>query len=107
MKTTDTPVTDATPHNVGNLAMLCRELERGLQRIAMQDYRGNAPTEVYIAKEVLSCASEQYYGHQTTKSELDDYGNKIKVTRRKDGTTTIKSSGPCGRSDYDENGNLC
>tara|TARA_R110000772_G_scaffold256279_1_gene372759 strand:+ start:44 stop:256 length:213 start_codon:yes stop_codon:yes gene_type:complete len=47
------------------------------------------------------------YGHQTTKSELDDYGNKIKVTRRKDGTTTIKSSGPCGRSDYDENGNLC
>ena len=64
-------------------------------------------SEVYIAKEVISCASERYYGHQTTKSELDDHGNKIKVTRRKDGTTTIKSSGPCGRSDYDENGNLC
>lgn len=53
MNTSETPITDNTPHNVGELAMLCRRLERALQKIARQDYRGNAPSEVKIAKEVL------------------------------------------------------
>ena len=26
----DTPISDSTPHNVGELGMLCRKLERGL-----------------------------------------------------------------------------
>ena len=54
MNTSETPITDKTPHNVGELVMLCRRLERALQKIARQDYRGNAPTEVQIARDVLS-----------------------------------------------------
>lgn len=63
----DTPISDSTPHNVADLGMLCRRLERelnaanerikrledALSRIANQDYRGNRSTESQIAFNAL------------------------------------------------------
>ena len=63
----DTPISDSTPHNVADLGMLCRTLERqlnasqhrikrleeALSRIANQDYRGNRSTESQIAADAL------------------------------------------------------
>ncbi len=64
----DTPISDSTPHNVADLGMLCRQLERklnaandrikrledALHRIANTDYRGNRSTESQIAFQALT-----------------------------------------------------
>jgi hypothetical protein len=62
-----TPISDSTPHNVAELGMLCRRIERelnaandrikrlesALRKIANQDYRGNRSTESEIAFRAL------------------------------------------------------
>ena len=57
----DTPISDSTPHNVGDLGMLCRRLERELnaanERIKRLEWSGSLALG-YAAKGDLESADE-------------------------------------------------
>ncbi len=46
-------------------------------------------------------------GDATTSNEPNNTGSTFRVTRYKDGTSTVHHGGPCGDSHYDENGEEC
>jgi hypothetical protein len=79
----DTPISDNTPHNVADLGMLCRRLERQLntankrleeiEKSGVYDGRPIDKTYLTIHSDVLSTmVSEKAYDPQTTIRELQD-----------------------------------
>jgi hypothetical protein len=54
----DTPISDSTPHNVADLGMLCRQLERQLNEVTKE--RDDA---VFVTEKVLRDFSEHSRSH--------------------------------------------
>ena len=67
----DTPISDSTPHNVGDLGMLCRNLERELTE-ARTRIKELADIGDQLAGHV------EYYGRQQCLRSLKDWEETVK-----------------------------
>jgi hypothetical protein len=69
----DTPISDSTPHNVADLGMLCRRLERELNAVTKE--RDDA---VFVTEKVLRDFSEHSRSHCKSLDELIAANDRIK-----------------------------
>jgi hypothetical protein len=69
----DTPISDSTPHNVAELGMLCRRLERQLNEVTKE--RDDA---VFVTEKVLRDFSEHSRSHCKALDELVAANDRIK-----------------------------
>ena len=67
----DTPISDSAPHNVGDLGMLCRKLERELTE-ARTRIKELADIGDQLAGHV------EYYAHQQCRRSLKDWNETVK-----------------------------
>ena len=67
----DTPVSDSTPHNVGDLGMLCRRLERELTE-GRTRIKELADVGDQLAGHV------EYYAHYKCRRSLKDWNETVK-----------------------------
>jgi len=69
----DTPISNSTPHNVAELGMLCRRLERELNAVTKE--RDDA---VFVTEKVLRDFSEHSRSHCKALDELIAANDRIK-----------------------------
>jgi hypothetical protein len=73
----DTPISDSTPHNVADLGMLCRRLERELNEVTKE--RDEA---VFVTEKVLRDFSEHSRSRCKALDELIAANERIKRLER-------------------------
>ena len=83
----DTPISDSTPHNVGDLGMLCRRLERKLA--ATRKYLSEVSERIQRLEEALAwyetkvsdCNRQGPEGDAARDALAKDYGRKAKEAK--------------------------